>query len=899
MRRHILPLLAVLLLASRAALALSPYLVKDIDPRYMSGGSGPREFARAGNRVVFAAGPDESLYATTGAPGGVVGLGLPALGIFHGFTTALGKAFFAACATGLGCGLWSTDGTPQGTIRVADSLVFNDRLEILTPPGASRAYLAFDDGHAGSELWSTDGTRAGTRRAADVVPGFLGSRPRGLTWFRGRLWFIAETRTAHGVLFSSDGTPAGTRRFDNTIDGAGLAVAGNRLLYFGRRSGGVLGLWSTDGTTAPRPLAVVPAVQDLPSPISVAGSRGFFFAFPETGREVWTSDGTAAGTRRLLEAPFGGGEPTFLQLGAKVAFLAGDEARGVELWASDGSPAGTRRVRDVCPGSCSGAFSLGPVALGKIWFAGETPARGREVWTSDLTEAGTRLLVDACRGFCFGQPAGFVVSGPRVYFGASTSASGGGGSRLFASDGTPAGTRPVAALGFGFLFGAPFGAGGIVFPGVDEVHGVEPWISDGSAGGSRLIADVDSDNLLGSNPLEFFAAGGRCYFFASDAGGRALWSSDGTDLGTSRALEPAEEPDEGKDIRATEAGGRLLLFWRDGNFDPYLVTATGGDPATAGPLLPPGTTANGSFLRVGDRVFFVGTDPAHGAELWVTDGTPAGTLRLTDLVPPDPFRPEFAPPVLLGVGGRLVVPVLSAVGGEDLLISDGTPGGTRSLAEVYPFLVEPLAQATSDLVAVAGEMFFVAGQVGDGQATLWHTDLTAAGTGPVGPLDLSDPAVRGWSLFGLGGRLLLFGFGHGIGGALWASDGTAAGTRIVGPVEFERLPQPVLFEDRLWFAGRFGELWATDGTAAGTEAARDAADHGIQPSSLAVLGDRLVIATNSGFLASDGTSAGTLPIALPGGPSQSSGFLPVQVGERVFFGWSDGLHGPELWAIEP
>ncbi|HXU44711.1 MAG TPA: hypothetical protein VN783_04240, partial [Thermoanaerobaculia bacterium] len=68
---------------------------------------------------------------------------------------------------------------------------------------------------------------------------------------------------------------------------------------------------------------------------------------------------------------------------------------------------------------------------------------------------------------------------------------------------------------------------------------------------------------------------------------------------------------------------------------------------------------------------------------------------------------------------------------------------------------------------------------------------------------------------------------------------------------------------------------------------------------LAVLGGRLVIATSSGFFESDGTTAGTLPIALPGGPPRFSGLQPLQVGERLFFPWSDALHGPELWALEP
>ena len=34
-----------------------------------------------------------------------------------------------------------------------------------------------------------------------------------------------------------------------------------------------------------------------------------------------------------------------------------------------------------------------------------------------------------------------------------------------------------------------------------------------------------------------------------------------------------------------------------------------------------------------NRIVFVGTDRLHGTELWVTDGTPTNTTRLTDICP--------------------------------------------------------------------------------------------------------------------------------------------------------------------------------------------------------------------------------------------------------------------------
>ena len=41
------------------------------------------------------------------------------------------------------------------------------------------------------------------------------------------------------------------------------------------------------------------------------------------------------------------------------------------------------------------------------------------------------------------------------------------------------------------------------------------------------------------------------------------------------------------------------------------------------------------IAQIGDSVFFAATDPTGGDELWKTDGTPDGTVRVADIVPVD------------------------------------------------------------------------------------------------------------------------------------------------------------------------------------------------------------------------------------------------------------------------
>jgi ELWxxDGT repeat protein len=54
-------------------------------------------------------------------------------------------------------------------------------------------------------------------------------------------------------------------------------------------------------------------------------------------------------------------------------------------------------------------------------------------------------------------------------------------------------------------------------------------------------------------------------------------------------------------------------------------------PGTGSSL--PDTGQSAELEAVGDRLFFGATDPEHGEELWISDGTPEGTALLADIVP--------------------------------------------------------------------------------------------------------------------------------------------------------------------------------------------------------------------------------------------------------------------------
>jgi ELWxxDGT repeat protein len=113
----------------------------------------------------------------------------------------------------------------------------------------------------------------------------------------------------------------------------------------------------------------------------------------EHGEEVWTSDGTVAGTRLLrdINPGPGGSNPTALSGGERLRFRA-CTADGCRLWESDGTEAGTRPLAELGEHKISAVVSAGDLAF----FTVEEFAHGSELWAAPLTAA-------ACVGDCDGD----------------------------------------------------------------------------------------------------------------------------------------------------------------------------------------------------------------------------------------------------------------------------------------------------------------------------------------------------------------------------------------------------------------------------------------------------------------------------------------------------------------
>ncbi len=180
-------------------------------------------------------------------------------------------------------------------------------------------------------------------------------------------------------------------------------------------------------------------------------------------------------------------------------------------------------------------------------------------------------------------------------------------------------------------------------------------------------------------------------------------------------------------------------------------------------------------LRVlGNNVYFTARD-GNGRELWKSDGTTAGTIRVKDIAPgtanSDPS--EFA------IASGLLYFAATGPTGRELWRSDGTAGGTIPIKDINPGSAN---SSPNHLVAVGSIIYFAATSGTQGEE-LWRTNGSAAGTFLVKDFidgqGLLKPAPR--PLAKLGNKVLLTAAGtsEGTTSRLWISGGTPASTVMI------------------------------------------------------------------------------------------------------------------------
>jgi ELWxxDGT repeat protein len=228
------------------------------------------------------------------------------------------------------------------------------------------------------------------------------------------------------------------------------------------------------------------------------------------GRELWRTDGTQEGTKRIgdmngggsdsgvggtVKAGMRGSDPRFLTVvGGNLFFSAESdgESGGRELWISDGTETGASQVKDIND-HIKGSDPTDLVECGgSLFFSALEENSGRELWISDGTSGGTTLVKDIRGGLEGSDVKGLVCDGAgTVYFAADDGAN---GEELWKSDGTSGGTVMVKDIQTGSSGSSPryivSWSGNVYFSANDGVSGAELWKSDGTSGNTVMVDDI-------------------------------------------------------------------------------------------------------------------------------------------------------------------------------------------------------------------------------------------------------------------------------------------------------------------------------------------------------------------------------------------------------------------------
>jgi ELWxxDGT repeat protein len=347
------------------------------------------------------------------------------------------------------------------------------------------------------------------------------------------------------------------------------------------------------------------------------------------GSELWSSDGTTAGTSLFKDIVVGSGSSFPIGMTdafGELAFRATHPDHGAEPWASDGTSAGTALVTDIVPGP----VTSDPVnlALGdsRSYFQADDGTTGRELWVYHGTGTETTLVKDLNPGGDPGVHGQMLAVGDTVYFGGDD----GTGLKLWRSNGTAAGTAPVSDDVFIDLKPHVWRDGKLFFAATIPAAGSELWVYDAAEGEATMLEDVVSGPSWGLPLLEsVVAVDGTILFTAEDGPATTLWRTDGTPDGTTQV-----EDGMGMLGALTVAGGVAYFAGGDGTSGVELWRSDGTAAGTRivadiddglDSSIPEQLTA------IGDRLFFSGNDGEHGYELWTSDGTEAGTEMVADV----------------------------------------------------------------------------------------------------------------------------------------------------------------------------------------------------------------------------------------------------------------------------
>ncbi|MGB7160147.1 MAG: hypothetical protein WBD40_18920, partial [Tepidisphaeraceae bacterium] len=479
--------------------------------------------------------------------------------------------------------------------------------------------------------------------------------------------------------------------------------------------------------------------------VIVDGTAYFFADNGQSGRELWRSDGTAAGTALVKDLTPGAGGTKLIamfEVGGRAVIVTiadqvieGGYARANYIvWSSDGTAEGTTAIASFTSAAEVKSKQVGDQLALFVYrrsSVGSGNLNDGLLYFTDGTAGGTRMVKTFLAGV---TPHGdeYTVGASRLYAAGNRLILPMGDEAIWSSDGTAAGTIDLTAMMhparvpsyFGVLSNIVEVGGKVIVP---DAENRALWVTDGTVAGT-----VHRDFHV-EGRLEFHnaaVAGGKYYFLtvrSADDGRqirKTLYALDLESGALAAVYEPAGDASDNR-IALTPAGDDVLfvdensedqtaaLFTTDGTSAGtvklaafsgfplimtqvavdgvvYFAVATGGfDPGfeveqtgVAGWVGERGPGGNPARMRI------INQGSPTRIELWRSDGTVAGTAAVRLLWEGD-------------AGGKRVMTTLTAATGKLVVRTDVetgvTPATAWSFASLTPIFDETIVYDPREL----------------------------------------------------------------------------------------------------------------------------------------------------------------------------------------------------------
>ncbi|KPM47921.1 ELWxxDGT repeat protein [Jiulongibacter sediminis] len=463
-------------------------------------------------------------------------------------------------------------------------------------------FFSQNDDINGLELWKTDGTAGGTVIVKDILPGSEGSYPSNFLSANGKLYFsaVAAKNTTHTfrAIFETDGTSSGTQLiYPQPYTNGGfypqqLQLLGDDLYFGNLTSYGKVNLLNQSY------LPLISSQMGLNSSFILNGKVYQIFSIenpPFQNRfELWESDGTVANTKLVKELSSNAhsaeakiwinNSRAYIELITTYNYSEGE--REVDIWTTDGTTAGTLKLDEIDP-SISTKNNKGGLGLtgNTFFFNAYKEGLGYELLKTDGSQI--NLVEDFNEALFKPEPSDFFSYDDQTFFMASNNKD---GRELWKTDGTSAGTiqlfdwtkydkatpngnsahntiNDFAIIGDNLIYMHPLASkikaynmvsenitdlkslshlytestgkiekwftkaatGKVIF--VEDQHpfGKEPWVTDGTPAGTMLLKDINAGNSS-SSPHALRSLKSKAVFVTESP--RAFWITDGTASGT-------------------------------------------------------------------------------------------------------------------------------------------------------------------------------------------------------------------------------------------------------------------------------------------------------------------------------------------------------------------------------